>query len=48
MTVEGDGGGGLELLAVEGGEDTDDIVGAGARLYDTSAIKVSDERLDWW
>lgn len=36
VSVEGDRGGSLELFAVEGGEDSDDIVGAGARLDDAS------------
>lgn len=37
VAVEGDRGGGLELLAVEGGQDADDVVAAGGGLNDASA-----------
>jgi hypothetical protein len=39
VAVESDGGGRLEEFAVDGGEDADDIVGAGGGLYDASAVE---------
>jgi hypothetical protein len=38
VTVEGDGRGRLEKFTIEGGEDADDIIGAGRGLYDASAV----------
>lgn len=38
VAVEGDGGGGLQLLAVEGGEDANEVVGAGGRAHDGGGL----------
>lgn len=38
VPVEGDRGGGLQLLTVECGKDADDVIGAGRALNDTSTV----------
>jgi hypothetical protein len=40
VSVEGDRGGGLELLAIEGRENPDDVIRASAGLNDTGAVVV--------
>ena len=46
MSVQRNGGGGLEQFAVEGGQDADDVVGACARLNNAgAAVRVSDMEL---